>query len=441
MQNRNVVIIGRPNVGKSTLFNRISGTRHALVHHRPGTTRDRKDTPIAWKGETFHLVDTAGWAENEIIFSAALRKQLTIALSRADLVLFIVDGKEGLHPYDAEVAKILRREKKNIILIVNKIDSQKEEDRAAEFYRLGFSDIMPISANHGLNIAELMDRIIANLPASGPAEPEKQAIRVILVGKPNVGKSSLVNTLSREERSIVHDLPGTTREALDIGITHNGQDFVLIDTPGLHRKHKFTDDMEYLSALSTHHAMERADVAVLVMDLTQGIGETEARVAELALNNHKACVLVVNKWDLMEEREEMVKTVRRQLDAKLPFLWWTKLVFVSAKTGQRTERILDEVYGTYNEYSKTVPQAELSEVIRHAEGRKPLSRQGHPLRIRKVEQVDIRPPTFIFTVNDPTLVHFSYRRYLENNIRERFGFSGTPLILKFGRENERKNKK
>jgi GTP-binding protein len=433
-----VAIIGRPNAGKSTLFNRLYGKRKALVHHVPGTTRDRNEAELSWNGKYFTLVDTAGWAENVSVFSEAMKHQVETALQGASLVLFVTDGKDGLHPLDTEISHVLRQTQKRTILVVNKIDNAGDELKAAEFYRLGIENILPISADHGRNIPELLDAISASLTGEAPVPSGGRPIRIILVGKPNVGKSSLVNTLSRQERSIVHDMPGTTREALDIALERNGQEFILIDTPGLHRKKKFRDDMEYLSALSTHHAMENADVAVIVMDVGQGIGETEARIAEIILEHRKACLLVVNKWDLVENREEMVKAVRKELEQKLQFLWWSRLLLVSAKTGQRTEKILDEVQEVYREYSRVVPETELKDTIRHAEGKKPLSRRGEILRIKQMQQVDICPPQFLFTVNDPELVHFSYRRYLENSLRERFSFTGTPLIMKFQRKQKEK---
>jgi GTPase len=435
----NIVIIGRPNVGKSTLFNRLTGTRRAIVHHEPGTTRDRNDAPVTWKDREFTLVDTAGWSEDETIFSEAVKRQLSAAQVDADLVLFLADGKNGLHPYDAHIAGLLRKENKPVVLVVNKIDTAADELKAAEFYRLGISDMVAISANQGRNITELLDHIVAHIaPPEGYVPQPPAPVKIILVGKPNVGKSSLINALSHEERSIVHDTPGTTREALDTTITRDNEQFILIDTPGLHRKRKFRDDMEYLSALSAHHAMDRADVAVIVMDASQGIGETEARVAQLVLEKRKAVLLVINKWDLAEEKEAKVADIRRQFDEKLPFLWWSRLVLISAKTGQRIERVLQEVREIYGEYSRIVPQDELNDTIRTAETRRPMTRQGRVLRIRSVRQAGIQPPTFVFGVNDTELVHFSYRRYLENNLRERFGFTGTPLVLKFQEETPEK---
>lgn len=427
-----VVVIGRTNTGKSTLFNRLVGKRYALVHDTPGTTRDRKEASVRWKDKEFILVDTGGWANDDFIFSAPVKKQMEHAIDTAAVVVFIVDAKNGIHPQDSVLARFLRAKNKNTILVVNKVDSEKDEPKAADFYRLGFDKMTHVSANHGRNISELLDLILDNLGAAAETpEINYNRINIILVGKPNVGKSSLVNKIAGQERCIVHDAPGTTREALDITLTKDGKEFVLIDTPGLHRKKKFKDDMEYLSSLSASQAVAKADVAVLVMDATQGIGETEAKIAEMILENNKACVLAINKWDLVEERELAAKRFKNVLEEKLKFLWWVKLILISAKTGQRTEKILSEAQAAYAEYSKVAPNDELVEKIRDAERRKPFSRQGQLLKIKKVAQEGICPPRFSFTVNDTALVHFSYKRYLENNIRDAFGFFGTPIVLRF----------
>lgn len=427
----NVLIIGRPNVGKSALFNRLVGSRRALVHHTAGTTRDVNFHTIQHGKKHFTLTDTAGWADDDSIFSAGLRRHLARALNGTDLALLIVDGKEGLHPVDAEVATLLRQHGKKTILVVNKIDTAREQDRAAEFFALGIEPLVTISAIHGRNITELMDAMDEATPEDTGAPPPNDSIKLILVGKPNVGKSSLMNRLVGHERSIVNDKPGTTREALDTPLTRDGQSFTIIDTPGMHRRHKFTDDMAYLSSLSTHHALERAEVAVLVVDVTQGIGETEASIAQMILDNHCACLIAVNKWDLPEDREETLRDVKRQVENKLQFLSWSKLILVSAKSGQRVERILDEAKAVYVEYSRQVAQEDLNEVMIEAEHKRPLTRKGQVLRLRGIQQVGTCPPTFQVACNDPLLVHFTYRRFLENRLRERFGFTGTPLVTKF----------
>ncbi|MBN1824199.1 MAG: ribosome biogenesis GTPase Der [Endomicrobiales bacterium] len=429
---KNVVIIGRTNTGKSTLYNRLVGRRAAIVHHEPGTTRDRNESLVTWKGARFNIVDTGGWATDDEIFSEPVKKQLKSALASASAALFIVDAKTGHHPLDTEISAILRNSQKKVILVANKIDSPKDDPKTADFYRLGMGDPLPISANHGRNIYELLDRLSSMLKDDADApEAAAGAIRVIFVGKPNVGKSSLVNRISDQERCIVHDVPGTTREALDTAMSFNGTDYILIDTPGLKRSKKFKSDLEYLSALSASHAVERSDVAVLVIDASEGLGETDAKIADMVIENKKACLIVMNKWDLIEDKQDLVRAIKQQLERKLKFIWWTKLLLVSAKTGQRTDKILKDVSEIYAEYSKMIPHDDLKEAIRQAQFHKPLSRHGEVLRIRDVSQDRSRPPTFFFSVNDTSIVHFSYKRYLENSLRKSFGFTGTPLILKF----------
>jgi GTPase len=432
-----IVIVGRPNVGKSTLFNRLIGKRRALEHPEPGTTRDSTEALVCWKDKTFILSDTAGWTEDSSVLSLAIKKMVEKAIAPADFIILVVDAKEGLHAVDSELAKILRKSSKKILLVVNKMDSPKDQPKMNEFYRLGIDDIIAISADHGLNITDLMEDLYKKLSGSRPGDESAHAgrpVRVIFVGKPNVGKSSLLNSLLKQERCIVHDMPGTTREAVDVTLSHGGQDYIFIDTPGLHRGRAFKNDLDYLSALSTDRAIERADVAIMVIDAVQGIGETEAKVADLILRKGRSCLLAVNKWDLIEEKEQALKFIRDSLEEKLPFLWWAKLLLVSAKTGLRVEKIPSEAQIVFKEFAKQVPETELRDAILHAADRKRLSRHGEPLKIVKVEQVGICPPTFIFTVNDPELVHFSAKRYLENSLRATFGFEGTPLILKFRRK-------
>lgn len=331
---KSVIVVGRPNVGKSTLFNRIIGRRKALVHSEPGTTRDRNENAVSWQGKKFQLVDTGGWGDETSEFSTEIKKQLEKALALSDYVLLVADGKNGYHPVDGELNAFIRRLRKKVILVVNKLDNEHDDLKISDFYRMGIEDVFGVSAVHGRNVPELMDKIVSAFPLDDPAERSApvDAIRVILVGKPNVGKSSFLNTVCKEERSIVSELPGTTREAVDIQIERAGKNFILIDTPGLRRKRKFSSDLAYLSSLSAHHAMENADVAVLIIDAVQGVGETEARIAELVIENKCACLIAVNKWDLIEEREEAVKRFKEVLEQKLQFLWWSKVVFMSAKT-------------------------------------------------------------------------------------------------------------
>jgi ribosome-associated GTPase EngA len=428
---KKVAVVGRPNVGKSTLFNRLIGRKKAIIHASPGTTRDRNDHEVSWKDKKFIVTDTAGWSSDVSVFSKDMARQLDTAVEQADMVLFVVDGKTGIHPLDAQIAQQIRLSRKPAILVVNKIDTQAEEIKAYEFYELGFDDMLMVSANHGRSINELLDKVWDNIKYDRKTKAEEEILKIILVGKPNVGKSSLINASAKEERSIVHDIPGTTRDSLSVHIKANDKDYILIDTAGLHRGSKIKDDMEYLSTLSTDYAIEDADVAVLVADASQGIGETEVKIARLLIEKRKPVVVAVNKWDLVEEKEEAAKFFVEELKQRMKFMDWADVIFVSAKTGQRLEKILQEAELVFKQHSKEIPQEDLNELVRESVARKPYARKGKVLKLKEYAQVATKPPVFIFSVNDMELVHFSYERFLENCFRERFGFYGTPIILKF----------
>ncbi|MDD2523505.1 MAG: ribosome biogenesis GTPase Der [Endomicrobiia bacterium] len=437
---KKIAIVGRPNVGKSTLFNRFIGRKKAIIHDTPGTTRDRNDFAIKWKDKHFIVTDTAGWSSNVSEFSKAMSQQLDMAIQSSDIILFIVDGKEGIHPFDPIIAKSVRASKKPVILVINKIDTFAEEVKVYEFYKLGFDLIIPVSSIHGRNMVELLESICGLIGDDDTKESEEEVLKIIFVGKPNVGKSSIVNSIVQEERCIVHNTPGTTRDSLSVHATHNDIDYLLIDTAGLHRGNKTKDDMEYLSTLSTNYALDEADIAVLVADASQGIGETEAKIAGMIIEKKKPCIIAVNKWDLIEDKEEKIKLFQSQLEETLKFLDWADIIFISAKTKQRIDRIFRVAPLIYQEYSKLVTQEELNDVIRSAVGRTPYSRKGKKLKIKEAEQLISKPPTFRFSVNDLELLHFSYRRYLENCLRERFSFQGTPIILKFRQITRSKSK-
>jgi GTP-binding protein len=426
-----VAVVGRPNVGKSTLFNRFIGRRKALIHETPGTTRDRNDYEVIWKDKKFIVTDTAGWSSDISVFSKGMSRQLDIAVEKADIVLFVVDAKTGLHPMDFHIAQQIRLSRKKAILVVNKIDTQAQEVKGYEFYELGFDDIVFVSANHGRSINDLLDNIWENIKRDRKTKKNKEILKIILVGKPNVGKSSLINTSAKEERSIVHDMPGTTRDSITVNVQSNNKEYILIDTAGLHRGSKITNDMEYLSALSTDYAIEDADVAVLVADASQGIGETEVKIARLLFEKRKPVIVALNKWDLIEDKEEAVKYFTAQLREKIKFMHWVDIIFISAKTGQRLERIFQEAELVFKQYSKELTTEELDEIIRDALMRKPYTSKGKTLKFKEYAQVSSKPPVFVFSVNDMELVHFSYERFLENRLRERFGFYGTPIVLKF----------
>ncbi len=428
---KKVAIVGRPNVGKSTLFNRFIGRKKAIVHNVAGTTRDRNDYEVTWKDKHFIVTDTAGWSSDVSEFSESMSRQLNTAIEVSDIILFVVDGKTGIHPFEPVIAKSVRASKKPVILVVNKIDTFAEEVKSYEFYSLGFDTIIPVSSTHGRNMVELLETICDTIGDSDVVEEKNNVLKIIFVGKPNVGKSSLVNSIVKQERCIVHNIPGTTRDSLSVHATHNATDYLLVDTAGLHRGNKQKDDLEYLSTLSTNYALDEADIAVLVADAEQGIGETEAKIAGMIIEKKKPCIIAVNKWDLIEEKEDRIRLFQHQLEEKLKFLNWADIIFVSAKTKQRVDRIFRLVPLIYKEYSKTVPQQDLNEAVRYAVDKNPYSRKGKTLKIKDVEQPVSKPPTFRFAVNDLELVHFSYKRYLENILREKFSFQGTPIILKF----------
>ena len=426
-----VAIVGRPNVGKSALFNRLIGRKKAIVHKAPGTTRDRNDCEILWKDKKFIVTDTAGWSADISVFSRDMSRQLDVAIKESDIVLFVVDGKTGVHPMDGEIAHQIRLSRKKPILVANKIDTQAEEVRGYEFYKLGFGDVVFVSASHGRSTHDLLDKIWENIKYDRKVREPREILKIILVGKPNVGKSSFVNAVAKEERSIVCDVPGTTRDSFTVRVQSNGKEYVLTDTAGLHRGSKTKDDMEYLSTLSADYAVEDADVAVLIADASQGIGETEVKIARLLLEKRKPVIVAVNKWDLIEEKEEAAKYFTEQLRERMKFMNWADIIFISAKTGQRLDKIFQEAELVFKQYSKGLAKEELSGVIRDALAEKPYASKGKVLKLKEYAQVASKPPVFIFSVNDIELVHFSYKRFLENRLRARFGFYGTPIILKF----------
>jgi GTP-binding protein len=428
-----VAIVGRPNVGKSAVFNRLIGKKKAIIHRNPGTTRDRNDYDVLWKDKKFVVTDTAGWSDDISVFSNDMSRQLDIAIKKANIVLFVVDGKTGICPMDAKVASQIRLSQKKAILVVNKIDAQAEEIKGYEFYELGFDDTVFISASHGRGIHDLLDKIWDNIDYNTMAKNTENILKIIFVGKPNVGKSSLINASAKEDRSIVCQVPGTTRDSLTAHVQINDRQYIVIDTAGIHRGSKINDDMEYLSTLSANYAIEDADVAVLVADATQGIGETEVKIARLLLEKNKPVIVAVNKWDLMQERQEAAKYFEEQLRERIKFMKWVGIIFISAKTGQRLEKIFQEAELVFEQHSRELKQEELNEVIRDALARKPYTSKGKTLKFKEYAQVSSKPPVFIFSVNDVELVHFSYKRFLENALRARFGFYGTPIVLKFRR--------
>jgi GTP-binding protein len=433
-----VAIVGRPNVGKSAVFNRLIGKKKAIIHESPGTTRDRNDYEVLWKDKKFVVTDTAGWSDDVSVFSNDMSHQLDIAVKKANIILFVVDGKTGICPMDVKVANQIRLSQKKTILVVNKIDAQVEEIKGYEFYELGFDDTVFISASHGRSINDLLGKICDNINYDEMAKNTKNILKIILVGKPNVGKSSLINASAKEDRSIVCEVPGTTRDSLMAHVQINDTEYIVIDTAGIHRGSKINDDMVYLSTLSANYAIEDADVAILVADATQGIGETEVKIARILIEKKKPVIVAVNKWDLLQERQEAAKYFEEQLRERIKFMRWAGIIFISAKTGQRLEKIFQEAELVFEQHSRELTQEELNEVIGDALARKPYISKGKTLKFKEYAQVSSKPPVFIFSVNDAELVHFSYKRFLENALRARFGFYGTPIVLKFRRYYKKK---
>jgi GTP-binding protein len=433
-----VAIVGRPNVGKSTLFNRLVGERRAIVEDEPGTTRDRVYGTTDWGGVEFTLVDTGGLqADREIEASTVAqiahhtREQAHLAIGEADVIVFMVDVKSGVTAGDYEVADLLRRADKPTILVANKADSASRRDAALEFYELGLGDPMPVSSYHGSGTGDLLDRIVEALPEV-EEEEEVQGPAVAIVGRPNVGKSRLLNALLGQERSIVSDIPGTTRDSLDTVLTWAGQPITLIDTAGIRRRGRVDRGIEQYSVLRSMRAIDRADVVLLVIDATEGFTAQDLHIAGYIEEQKKGVVVVVNKWDLIEKDSSTMEEYREQARRQLNFMPYAPLVFVSAKFGQRVQQVLDAALAVVAERRKRVPTAALNKMLKEAvAAHPPSSKPGKWLKLFYATQADVSPPTFIVFTNDPEQVHFSYRRYLENRLREAFGFAGTAVRLSF----------
>lgn len=434
-----VAIVGRPNVGKSTLFNKLAGRRISIVQDTPGVTRDRVYAEAEWLSHNFTIIDTGGIEpENQDIIVSQMRRQAQVAIETADVIVFIVDGKEGLTGADNEVAQMLRKSKKPILLVVNKIDSLKDEDNAYEFYNLGLGDPVTISASQGLGLGDMLDRLAENFKTPGDGEDEEEEIiRIAVMGKPNVGKSSLINKLLGVERSIVSDIPGTTRDAIDSYLENDLGKFVLVDTAGLRRKSKVKEEIERYSVVRTLAAIERADVCILMLDAEEGISDQDEKIVGYAHELNKAIMVIVNKWDLIEKDDKTMNEYKRRLESSLNFLSYAPYLFISAKTGQRTHKVLELAKDCYNNYNKRIATGVLNEVINRAVLMKEPPVVGlKRLKIFYVTQVGVKPPTFIFFVNDTNTLHFSYERYLENQLRDSFDFKGTGIKLQFRERKE-----
>ena len=425
-----VAVVGRPNVGKSTLFNVLAGERISIVKDTPGVTRDRIYADASVLDRTFTLIDTGGIEpDSKDIILSQMREQAEIAIETADVIVFITDVRQGLVDADAKVADMLRRSKKPVVLVVNKVDSfEKFMPDVYEFYNLGIGDPIPVSAASQLGIGDMLDEIIKHFPDDAGKDEEDERPRIAIIGKPNVGKSSLVNRLLGENRVIVSDIAGTTRDAVDTAIKYNGEEYVFIDTAGLRRKSKIKEDLERYSIIRAVTAVERADVVLIVIDATEGVTEQDAKIAGIAHDRGKGIIIVVNKWDAIEKDNKTIYKHTEKIRQILSFMPYAEIMFISAKTGQRTGRIFDMIRMVLENNSMRVATGVLNEIVTEAVAmQQPPSDKGKRLRIYYVTQVAVKPPTFVIFVNDKELMHFSYTRYLENRIREAFGFKGTSL--------------
>lgn len=428
-----VAIVGRPNVGKSTLFNRLIGRRVAIVEDTPGVTRDRIYGDAEWLQHAFTLIDTGGIEPDSLDkIAVQMRRQAELAIETADVILFLVDGREGMTAADVEVASMLRRCRKPVVLGVNKVDAQKFEDFAYEFYSLGLGEPITISASQGLGLGDLLDAVVKDFPKCD-AQEEQKRINIAVVGKPNVGKSSMVNALLGEERTIVSDVPGTTRDSIDTPFEHGGRSYTLVDTAGIRRKRSIEDEsIERYSVIRSLAAVRRADVVLIVCDASEGLSEQDVRIAGYAHEEGKPSVLLVNKWDLVEKDTHTIEKFKKDILVDLAFMSYVPMLFLSAKTGQRVNRVLDLVESVYEQSCRRIPTGTVNDIVGEAVMvNEPPSDKGRRLKIYYSTQAATQPPTFIVFVNDEALAHFSYQRYLENYLRKSFGLSGTPIRLFF----------
>ena len=436
-----VAVVGRPNVGKSTLFNALAGENISIVKDTPGITRDRIYADVTWLTSNFTLIDTGGIEpESKDIILSQMREQAQIAIDTADVILFLVDVKQGLQDADSKVADMLRRSRKPVVLAVNKVDDfKKYMADVYEFYNLGIGEPYPISSVNRLGFGELLDEVISYFDREAAQEEEDDRIKVAIVGKPNVGKSSIINRLIGENRVIVSEIAGTTRDAIDTEITHDGKEYVFIDTAGLRRKNKIKEELERYMIIRTVAAVERADIAVLVIDATEGVTEQDAKIGGITPDRGKAVIIAVNKWDAIEKNDNSVKEYTQKIRQILSFMPYAEIMFISAVSGQRLMKLYDMIDAVYANHSMRIATGVLNEIMAEAVAlQQPPADKGKRLRLYYITQVAVKPPTFVIFVNDKELMHFSYQRYLENQIRDTFGFLGTPLkfIIRERKENK-----
>ncbi len=436
-----VAVVGRPNVGKSTLFNALAGQKISIVKDTPGITRDRIYADVTWLDRTFTLIDTGGIEpDSKDVILSQMREQAEIAINTADVILFMVDVRQGLVDADAKVADMLRRSQKPVILVVNKVDHiDKYMADVYEFYNLGIGEPYPVSASNRLGLGDMLDEVIKYFGEEGKEEEEDDKVRVAIVGKPNVGKSSLINKMIGENRLIVSDIAGTTRDAVDTPVTHNGKEYVFIDTAGLRRKNKIKEELERYMIVRTVSAVERADIVVLLIDAVEGVTEQDAKIAGIAHERGKAVIIAVNKWDAIEKNDKTVKEYESRIREILSYMPYAEIIYISAMTGQRLNKLYDLIDMVAENHAMRVATGVLNEIMAEAVAlQQPPSDKGRRLKLFYITQAAVKPPTFVIFVNDKNLMHFSYTRYIENKIREAFGFKGTPLkfIIRERKENK-----
>ena len=425
-----VAVVGRPNVGKSTLFNALAGERISIVKDTPGVTRDRIYADVNWLDYHFTMIDTGGIEpDSRDVILSQMREQAEIAIATADVIIFLTDVRQGLQDSDSKVADMLRRSSKPVVLVVNKVDSfEKFMPDVYEFYNLGIGDPFPISAASMLGLGDMLDEVVKHFPDYAKDEEEDERPKVAIIGKPNVGKSSLINKLAQEDRVIVSDIAGTTRDAIDTDITYDGKEYVFIDTAGLRRKNKIKEEIERYSIIRAVTAVERADVCIIVIDATEGVTEQDAKIAGIAHERGKGIIIAVNKWDAIEKDDKTIYRHTEKIRQILSFMPYAEIIFISAKSGQRLNKIFELIDVVIANNSMRVATGVLNEIVTEAVAmQQPPSDKGKRLRIYYTTQVAVKPPTFVIFVNDKELMHFSYTRYLENRIRETFGFRGTAL--------------
>lgn len=436
-----VAIVGRPNVGKSTLFNALAGEKIAIVKDTPGITRDRIYADVTWLNHAFTLIDTGGIEpDSKDVILKQMKEQAQIAIDTADVILFMVDVKQGLLDADAKVADMLRKSRKPVLLIVNKVDDfRKFLNDTYEFYNLGIGDPLPLSAANKLGIGDMLDQVVSYFKEGITQIEEDDRPRIAIVGKPNVGKSSLINHLIGENRVIVSDIAGTTRDAIDTPVKHNGKEYIFVDTAGVRRKSRVKEDLEHYMIVRTVGAVEKADIVVLVIDAVEGITEQDAKIAGIAHEQGKGLIIAVNKWDLIEKNDKTIYRFTEKVNSVLSFTPYAEILYISAKTGQRVQKLFESIDVVEQNCSLRVSTGVLNEIMAQATAmQQPPSDKGKRLKLYYITQASVKPPTFVIFVNDKELMHFSYTRYIENQIRNAFGFKGTPLrfIIRERKDNE-----